>query len=82
MPLAYLAFTYGTENALAKYGKVFSAMQFLLSQDREHYATGFDLVFRYLAFHCGLIGAFAFLQYPFFAWLYKRDFNNSGSAAI
>jgi hypothetical protein len=72
MSLAYFAFTYGTENALAKYGKVFSAMQFLLSQDREHYANGFELALRYLAFHCGLLGAFAFVQYPFFTWLRKR----------
>ncbi len=72
MPLTYLAFTYGTAKSVAKYGNVFSAMQFLLSQDREHYATGFELTLRYVAFHCGLMGAFAFVQYPFFAWLYKR----------
>jgi hypothetical protein len=69
MPVAYLAFTYGTASSLEKYGKVFSAMQFLLSRDRDHYAEGLELMVRYIALYCGLIGTIAFIQYPFFAWL-------------
>ncbi len=70
IPLAYLAFSYGTESALEKYGKVFSTMQFLLSRDREHYAQGLELGLRYLVFHAGLIGGILLVQLPMFAWLF------------
>jgi len=70
IPLAYLAFAFGSASALEKYGKVFSATQFLLSRDREHYAQGLELGLRYLAFHAGLIGGILFVQYPMFSWLF------------
>jgi hypothetical protein len=39
----------GAEHVLVKYGKAFSAFQFLLSSDRAHYAHGMDLMVRYIA---------------------------------
>jgi hypothetical protein len=62
-PVGYLLVRLGTESALFKYGKVFSALQFLLSTDREHYATGLNLAFRYVAFQIVLIAAIALAQY-------------------
>lgn len=50
-PAATALFWIGCEQVIVKYGKVFSAWQFLLSSDRGHYATGADLWLRYgLAF--------------------------------
>ena len=51
----------GTEPMLIKYGKAFSALQFLLSEDREHYVRGAALFARFVLAHgllllgvCGL----------------------------
>lgn len=44
--LAPLGFILGTEATIVKYDKVFSALQFLLSTDRGHYATGAALWLR------------------------------------
>ncbi len=41
-----------TESTLVKYDQVFSALQFLLSTDRGHYATGADLLMRFLLAQC------------------------------
>jgi glycopeptide antibiotics resistance protein len=49
----------GTEQALFKYGKVFSAAQFLLSTDREHYLGGNALLLRFAiayALACAVVG--------------------------
>ncbi|WP_413437517.1 VanZ family protein [Sulfuriferula sp. GW1] len=70
LPLAYLAVRYGTEDALVKYGQVFSAMQFLLSPDRAHYAHGYLLMLRYLVVYFGTIGLFVLIQYPVLGWLF------------
>lgn len=70
LPLAYLAVRYGTENAIVKYGQVFSAMQFLLSPDRAHYAHGYMLILRYLVAYFGTIGLFVLVQYPLLGWLF------------
>jgi hypothetical protein len=67
IPLGFGLLTFGTETALAKYGTVFSALQFLLSPDRAHYATGWELGLRYLVFHAGLLCAVALAQYPWWA---------------
>jgi VanZ family protein len=53
----------GTNPSITKYGKVFSALQFLLSADRTRYATEGDLVVRYLVAYGLLIGTTALLQY-------------------
>lgn len=57
---AALLFWLGTEHVIVKYDRVFSAFQFLLSTDREHYAQGYLLWLRYgLAFAvvCGVLAA-------------------------
>lgn len=46
--VATACFWYGAEQVIVKYNKVFSAWQFLLSTDREHYAIGADLYFRFV----------------------------------
>jgi VanZ family protein len=75
LPLAYLAVRYGTEDALVKYGQVFSAMQFLLSPDRAHYAHGYLLMLRYLVVYFGTIGLFVLIQYPVLGWLFASRKN-------
>lgn len=72
IPLAYLALSYGTESALVKYGKVFSALQFILSPDREHYVQGPELILRYVLLHLGALGAIVLVQHPICAGLFKR----------
>ena len=64
LPLGYAAFTAATEPFIVKYGKVFSAMQFLFSSNRDHYVTGTSLLLRYAVFHMGLIALIALTQYP------------------
>ncbi|MFA5243321.1 MAG: VanZ family protein [Sulfuricella sp.] len=64
-PLAYLALHAGFEPYIIKYGQVFSAFQFLLSQDRAHYATPMELLLRYGFAHGILLFAIAASQAPF-----------------
>jgi VanZ family protein len=45
--LTWGALTLGLESVVVKYGQVFSALQFLLSRDRSHYAAGGELVLRF-----------------------------------
>jgi hypothetical protein len=71
IPAAYLALAHGTASAVEKYGKVFSALQFLLSADRDHYAQGPELILRYLIFHGAALGAIVLVQLPLFSWLFK-----------
>jgi hypothetical protein len=40
-------FWMGSEEIIVKYGKIFSAWQFLLSSDRQNYAIGFNLFLRF-----------------------------------
>ncbi|OGB05383.1 MAG: hypothetical protein A3G29_10435 [Burkholderiales bacterium RIFCSPLOWO2_12_FULL_64_99] len=47
--LASLCFWWGAEHTILKYGKVFSAFQFLLSTDRDHYVEGAALAVRFVA---------------------------------
>src|SRR4029078_11772602 len=58
---AYALYQAGTENAIVKYGKIFSAMQFLLSADRSHYADGAELFIRYAIAYASIAGAVALL---------------------
>lgn len=60
----FLALT-GTEPYLAKYDRVFSALQFLLSRDRESYATGAALFSRYVLAHLALLAATTTMHVPF-----------------
>lgn len=64
--LAAAAFWFGAEQNIVKYGKVFSALQFLLSPDRAHYVSSISLVARF-AFALALASiGLAILQLP--AW--------------
>ena len=64
-PLTYLALNAGFEPYIMKYDQVFSALQFLLSQDRSHYATPMELLLRYGAAHAALLSVATASQAPF-----------------
>jgi len=59
---AYALYRAGTETVIVKYGQIFSAMQFLLSADRSHYAVGAELFVRYAIAYASLAAAVALLQ--------------------
>ena len=61
-PLAASCFLLGLEPVLVKYGKVFSAAQFLLSPDREHYLSHSTLLIRYILVHALVTAAIAIIQ--------------------
>jgi hypothetical protein len=63
--LGWMAMALGTAPAITKYGKTFSAMQFLLSPDRLHYAAPAALVARYVVAYVLLVVAGAVAQAPF-----------------
>lgn len=58
-------FWFGSEPMIIKYGKVFSAWQFLLSPNRNNYIVGFQLWFRFAVAFSAYIALVAMLQYPF-----------------
>jgi len=64
-PIAYLFISYGTEDIIVKYDKVFSALQFLLSTERSNYLQGWDLLKRYLILHSSIIITVMLVQYTF-----------------
>lgn len=66
-PLGYALLYWATESAIYKYGKMFSALQFLLSSDRAHYVTGSELFLRFCLANFALIVLVCFVQ--FFFWL-------------
>jgi hypothetical protein len=66
LPLAILFLHLGLADAIDKYGQQFSAMQFLLSADRQHYATQPVIWLRYSGLHALAIAALAFIQWPHF----------------
>jgi hypothetical protein len=66
VPMGFALLWAGTEPAVEKFGVIFSAMQFMLSTDRAHYAEGWELGVRYLAAHAGLLLGIAACQWP--AW--------------
>jgi predicted membrane-bound spermidine synthase len=51
IPIGWLLLQVGTEAVLVKYGRAFSALQFILSTDRANYAAGVELFLRFLAAH-------------------------------
>ncbi|MDO9284711.1 MAG: VanZ family protein [Aquabacterium sp.] len=63
-PVAVAALWIGSEHSLFKYGRVFSAAQFLLSPNRDHYAQGPELLARFALACVGLFGLAALLQWP------------------
>ena len=62
----------GTESHVFKYGQSFSAMQFLLSIDRSHLASGSSLIARFAVAYLAAVGAVAFAQRPFFVLFASR----------
>lgn len=65
LPISLSLLVLGLENNVLKYGQHFSAMQFLVSADREHLASGVELLMRLLlAYGAGLL-TLAFIQRPF-----------------
>jgi hypothetical protein len=70
LPLGYLTFRVGTEARIIKYGQEFSAMQFLLSSNRENLAIGTALHLRFLLMQTGTILLVFIAQYPF--WQFSR----------
>lgn len=68
----------GTESHVFKYGQSFSAMQFLLSIDRSHLATGSGLIARFAVAYLAAVGAVAFAQRPFFVLFANRRTATNG----
>jgi glycopeptide antibiotics resistance protein len=66
LPLAALLLHLGLAGEIDKYGQQFSALQFLLSTDRQHYAAMPVIWLRYAALHVLVIAALAFIQWPHF----------------
>jgi glycopeptide antibiotics resistance protein len=66
LPLAAVLLHLGLADEIDKYGERFSALQFLLSRDRAHYASSVALWTRYAVLHLLAISVLAFLQWPHF----------------
>lgn len=66
LPLAALFIHLGLADEIDKYGQQFSALQFLLSADRQHYAALPLIWLRYSVLHMLVIVALASLQWPHF----------------
>ena len=65
---------FGSEPMIIKYGKVFSAWQFLLSPDRNNYMAGSQLWFRFAMAFSAYIALVAMLHYPFWKdYLFKVE---------
>jgi hypothetical protein len=67
--LSYGLLVLGLEMNVLKYGQNFSALQFLLSTDREHLASGGGLAMRYGLACCAGLLVLAFAQWPFSRWV-------------
>jgi glycopeptide antibiotics resistance protein len=63
--LAYGALSQALEPYIVKYGQLFSALQFLLSGDRAHYAGPAELMLRYVLAHVALLLLAALSAAPF-----------------
>ncbi|WON72695.1 VanZ family protein [Nitrosospira sp. Is2] len=66
---AYLALHFGLEQIIVKYGQVFSALQFLLSSNRENLAGTGELIVRYAILYSGLLAAIVMVQGPLWRWV-------------
>ncbi|MDZ7752585.1 MAG: hypothetical protein U5S82_13165 [Gammaproteobacteria bacterium] len=64
-PLAYGGLWLGTENDIIKYGQRFSALQFLLSANRDALVHGMDLWLRYGIAYLTAIGLLSIILSPF-----------------
>jgi hypothetical protein len=66
LPLAAICFYLGLAGEIDKYGQQFSALQFLLSSNRQHYASPPSIWLRYVALHVLVVATLALLQWPYF----------------
>lgn len=66
LPVAGGLLALGLAGEIDKYGQQFSALQFLLSPDRAHYAGSWDIAVRYSVLHVLVLAALASLQWPHF----------------
>jgi glycopeptide antibiotics resistance protein len=66
LPFAALFLHLGLTGSIDKYGQQFSAMQFLLSADRQHYASMSVIWLRYSVLHVLVIVTLASIQWPHF----------------
>jgi len=57
---------YGTEQYIFKYDKVFSALQFLLSPNRDHYIEPIEISLRFFIAHIGLVFVLFVTQWHIF----------------
>lgn len=64
LPFAAIFLYFGLAAEINKYGQQFSALQFLLSTDRQHYGSPATLWLRYSILHLLVIAALAFIQWP------------------
>lgn len=64
LPVGYQLVGWGTEKFIVKYNMIFSAMQFLLSADRQSLVGEDDLKFRFFIMHIGLILIVSLTQVP------------------
>ena len=62
-PVMFYFIQLGTENYVIKYNKIFSAMQFLLSADRKHYAESNVLMVRFAIAHLAFVSLFIITQW-------------------
>jgi len=70
-PAAAALFWFGTEHLIVKYDKVFSAWQFLLSSDRQHYVQGARLWLHFGVALAAVGGTLGVLQA--LSWGHRRD---------
>ena len=80
LPIGYWLLKAGTEPMLIKYQSVFSAMQFMFSADRSHYAQGPALLLRYAVFHVGAVMLIAWIQLPFNVAVWRRHSRKPGTS--
>lgn len=66
LPLAASLVHFGLVDQIDKYGQRFSALQFLLSVDRQNYAAPAYIWLRYAGVHVLVIAGLAFIQWPHF----------------
>ncbi len=76
---SFYCLRFGTEEWIVKYDQVFSALQFLLSKDRDSYVAGVDLFFRFLilALSLGLLMIIYQLPLAKLAEVQSRDKNHN-----
>lgn len=66
LPAAALFLHLGLADEIDKYGQRFSALQFLLSPDRAHYASAAEVWMRYVVLHFLVVTALTSLQWPYY----------------